>query len=62
VGPFVIARSASDEAIQTSAAVLWIASLSLAMTWKLRLHRPANIGQMHRSDHHRDNKRFHNAE
>jgi hypothetical protein len=24
----------------------WIASLSLAMTWNLRLHRVGNIGQM----------------
>jgi hypothetical protein len=34
---FVIARSASDEAIQTFATARWIASLALAMTYKNRL-------------------------
>jgi hypothetical protein len=39
-----------------------MASLSLAMTWNLRLHRPGNIGQMDRNSTHRDEKRFHTAE
>jgi hypothetical protein len=39
-----------------------MASLSLAMTGNLRLHRPGNISQMDRNSTDRDKNRFHTAE